>query len=179
MSLLGVPAMLHYCANVIWGNLQTPAYARSMLRVVAEAHNTGHDTIEDAVAARTARAALIGKEGRTSHQLLSEQALRTNIGGPTVMRGQLDHLADAISLDGLTLGVIPARALMPCPPPATFTVFDQQLVDIETASTLIQIAAPAEVAAHVHTFELMQTIALYEHQTHDLIIAERNKLPSP
>ncbi|MEU9210620.1 DUF5753 domain-containing protein [Streptomyces sp. NPDC048415] len=169
---------MHYCADVIWGNLQTPAYARAMLTVVADVHGGSHDTIEEAVSTRTARGALMGKDGRTSHLLLGEQALRTNIGGTDVMRGQLDYLADVMDRDGLTLGVVPARALMPCPPPTTFTVFDRMLVDIETASTLIQITDSGEIAVHVRTFELLKTVAVYGQAARNLILAERDRLPA-
>ena len=99
----------HYCQNIIWGNLQTPEYVRAILRLVVDFHGFPDD-IEAGVTARTARAELIGTDDRTYHVLLGQSALRSNIGGTAVMRGQLDRLLDSFDLPGLTLGVIPDRA---------------------------------------------------------------------
>ncbi|MFJ9041075.1 Scr1 family TA system antitoxin-like transcriptional regulator [Streptomyces sp. NPDC102406] len=162
----------HYCADVVWGNLQTQDYARAMLTLVAEDH--GHpDTIEDAVAARTARTALLGQDGRTSHLILGEQALRTNIGGTAVMRGQLDSLTEKLDQAGLTIGIIPARTLMVCVPSTSFTILDGVSVDVETVSASLTITDAEEITAYQRRFQLLHSMAVYGQAARDLIAAER------
>ncbi|MGW2082881.1 DUF5753 domain-containing protein [Streptomyces sp. NPDC001939] len=166
----------HYCADVIWGNLQTEGYARAMLTLVAHDHGR-HDTIEEAVAARTARTTLIGQEGRTTHLVLGEQALRTNIGGSTVMRDQLDVLTNKLDHQvGLTIGVIPARAPMVCVPSTSFTVLDRASVDVETVSASLVITDPDEIVSYQRRFQLLQSMAVYGQQARDIIAAERAAL---
>ncbi|MFD9905203.1 Scr1 family TA system antitoxin-like transcriptional regulator [Streptomyces sp. NPDC059063] len=58
----------HYCADIVCGNLQTPGYARAVLRRVIDFHEIPDD-IEAGVARRTARAQFIGQGGRTYHTL--------------------------------------------------------------------------------------------------------------
>lgn len=120
----------HYCPDVIWGNLQTPEYVRAMLTLVVEFLDTPKD-IEAGVQARTARADLFGKDGRTFHTLLGQQALRTNIGGSEVMRGQLRHLLNSFEILGVKLGVIPSRAPLHVYPGNSFGIFDGKRVEIE------------------------------------------------
>ncbi|MFB7469933.1 Scr1 family TA system antitoxin-like transcriptional regulator [Kitasatospora sp. NPDC056184] len=72
-----------------------------------------------------------GTGGRTYHVLLGEQALRTGIDGPAVMGPQLERLLDALSLPGLTLGVIPARARLTVHPGDGFGIFDGTRVEVE------------------------------------------------
>ncbi|MFI6881170.1 DUF5753 domain-containing protein [Streptomyces sp. NPDC050400] len=165
----------HYCSDVIWGNLQTEGYARAMLTLVADNHGR-HDTIEAAVAARTARTALIGQDGRTSHLILGEQALRTNIGGAAVMRGQLDFLTAMLDHQGLTIGIIPARAPMVCVPSTSFTILDSASVNVETVSASLMITAPDEISAYQERFQLLHSIAVYGQQARDLITAEQAAL---
>ncbi|WP_245974636.1 Scr1 family TA system antitoxin-like transcriptional regulator [Thermomonospora umbrina] len=45
---------------------------------------------------------------RRYNVLLGEQALYTDLGGPDVLRGQLDRLLAVVSLPRLSLGIIPA-----------------------------------------------------------------------
>ncbi|WP_380283006.1 DUF5753 domain-containing protein [Kitasatospora purpeofusca] len=119
-----------YSPDLVWGDLQTRAYAEEVLRLVVDLHDVPRD-IEAGAAERTARARYLGKDGRTYHVLLGEQALLTGIGGPDVMRPQLEHLLDALSLPGLTLGVIPARARLTVYPGDGFGIFDGTRVEVE------------------------------------------------
>ncbi len=119
-----------YSPDLVWGNLQIRAYAEEVLRLVVDLHDVPRD-IEAGAAERLARAQYIGKEGRTYHVLLGEQALLTGIGGPDVLRPQLEHLVDALSWPGLTLGVIPARARLAVYPGDGFGIFDGARVEVE------------------------------------------------
>ncbi|MFE3498949.1 DUF5753 domain-containing protein [Kitasatospora sp. NPDC059146] len=119
-----------YSPALVWGNLQTRAYAEEVLRLVVDLHGIPRD-IEAGAAERVARAQYFGVGGRTFHVLLGEQALRTGIGGPEVMRAQLEHLLEALALPGLALGIIPTRARLAVYPGDGFGIFDGTRVEVE------------------------------------------------
>ncbi|WP_328471751.1 DUF5753 domain-containing protein [Streptomyces sp. NBC_00448] len=157
-----------YSPDVVWGNLQTPAYAAAMLRLVVDFHEIPDD-IAAGVAARTARAAYIGRGGRTFHVLLGEQALLTNIGGAGVMREQLEHLAGATVLPGLTLGVIPARARRHIYPGDGFALFDDRRAEVEGFRGAETITDPARLAVFRKAFGLLRRSTVYGAEARDLI----------
>ncbi|MFF7991984.1 DUF5753 domain-containing protein [Kitasatospora xanthocidica] len=159
-----------YSPDIVWGNLQTPQYAEAMLRLVVDFHGIPDD-IQAGVAARTARAQFIGQEGRTYQVLLGEQALFTNIGGPEVMRGQLRRLTDALSLPGLTLGIIPARARLLVYPGDGFAIFDDRRVEVEGFRGGETITDPDRLAVFRKAFDRLQPSAVYGPAAHDLIEA--------
>lgn len=165
----------HYCPTLIWGNLQSTEYARAVFRRVVDFHEIPDD-VEAGVARRTARAQFIGQGGRTYHTLLGEQALRSNLGGTDVMRGQLAHLLKALDLPGLKLGVIPARAELALYPGHAFSIFDGQRVGVETYSAGLTITDKTEVSAYEKAFTLLERSAVYGRQVRDLIEAELRAL---
>ncbi|MCZ4514154.1 DUF5753 domain-containing protein [Streptomyces sp. ActVer] len=163
----------HYCANVVWGNLQTADYARAVFQRVVDFHGIPDD-VEVGVACRTARAQFIGQGGRTYRTLLGEQALRTNVGGTDVMQGQLTHLLEAVEMPGLKLGVIPARAELDLYPGHSFSIFDGIQVGVETFSAGLNITDKDEVAIYEKAFGLLEHSAVYGQEARDLIEAELN-----
>ena len=89
------------------GLLQTEAYARAMpgTQLMATA-----DEIEEMVAARLARQAILGRDRPpTFWVILDEGVLRRPVGGPKVMPEQLQHLADAARRPNIVLQIIPRR----------------------------------------------------------------------
>ncbi|MER6994543.1 DUF5753 domain-containing protein [Streptomyces sp. NPDC000410] len=161
----------HYCPILIWGNLQTTDYARAVFRHVVDFHGIPDD-VEAGVARRTARAQFIGQGGRTYHALLGEQALRSNLGGRDVMRGQLAHLLKALDLPGLKLGVIPARAELAVYPGHAFSIFDTAQVKVETYGSGLNITDQTEIAAYEKAFTLLERSAVYGDDARALIEAE-------
>ncbi|MFE9425812.1 DUF5753 domain-containing protein [Kitasatospora sp. NPDC006697] len=159
-----------YSPDIVWGNLQTPQYAEAMLRLVVDFHDIPDD-VQAGVAARTARAQFIGQEGRTYHVLLGHQALLTNIGGPEVMRAQLRRLAEALSLPGLRLGIIPARARLQVYPGDGFAIFDDRRVEVEGFRGGETITDPDRLALFRKAFDRLQLSAVYDEAARDLIEA--------
>lgn len=88
------------------GLLQIPAYRRSMI-VTNDPDMSGVD-IERRLELATRRQARI-KEGDAFEMdvLLSESVLRHQVGGPTVMAEQLDHLAEVGQLPNVSIRVVP------------------------------------------------------------------------
>ncbi|MFF2812411.1 DUF5753 domain-containing protein [Streptomyces sp. NPDC058000] len=168
----------HYCTNVIWGNLQTPDYVRAMLRLVADFHGTPDD-IEAGVQGRTARAGLIGKEGRTYHVVLAQEALRTNIGGCEVMRGQLARLLESCELPGLKLGITPDRAEQHVYPGHSFGIFDGKRVEVELYGGAPTHTDPEQVRVYEEAFSLLARSAVYGDAAKALIRLELAALEGP
>ncbi|MEV3855520.1 DUF5753 domain-containing protein [Streptomyces sp. NPDC050095] len=161
----------HYCPDVIWGNLQTPEYVRAMLTLVVDYLGTPRD-IEAGVQARTARAQLFGRDGRTYHTLLGEQALRSNIGGTDVMRNQVRRVLDSFDLPGVTLGLIPSRAQLQVFPGNSFGIFDGKRVEIELFGQSPTHTAEDQIQRYERAFTLLEHSAVYGEEAKAIVRAE-------
>ncbi|MEO3800559.1 helix-turn-helix transcriptional regulator [Nonomuraea sp. B1E8] len=159
-----------YNPNIIWGTLQTAEYAEALLRQLVDyLGNVPDDDIEAGVAARMERQQYLYRGDRRFTVILGEQALYTNIGGPSVMRGQLDRLLAVMSLPRLSLGIIPLRAAYEIWPGNMFVAFDDRLVMLETYSAELTVAEPHEVAMYSRAFGLLQRSAVHGEQARQLI----------
>ncbi|WP_327356169.1 DUF5753 domain-containing protein [Streptomyces sp. NBC_01304] len=161
----------HYCPDVIWGNLQTPEYVRAMLALVVDFLESPRD-IEAGVQARTARAELFGKDGRTYRTLLGEQALRSNIGGVEVMRGQLEHVLESFDIPGVTLGIIPSRAQLAVFPGNSFGIFDGQRVEVELFGSSPTYTDEAQIRRYETAFGLLEQSAVFGEDAKYIVQAE-------
>ena len=91
---------------VIPGLLQTDQYARAVLRTRI---GDTDDAIDAMVEARMARQAILGKDKPpTLWAALDEGVLHRPVGGPHVMREQLNRLAEAATLPNVVIQVVPA-----------------------------------------------------------------------
>ncbi|MEU5772455.1 DUF5753 domain-containing protein [Streptomyces venezuelae] len=167
----------HYCPDVIWGSLQTPEYVRAMLTLVADFLDTPRG-IEAGVEARTARAELFGKDGRTYKALLGEQALRCNIGGSSVMRGQLNRVLESFALPGVSLGIIPSRARLHVFPGNSFGIYDGQRVEVELFGEAPTLTDDAQVRIYEKAFGLLERSAVYGEEAKTLVGTELAALGS-
>lgn len=97
-----------YQCEVIPGILQTEDYIRAM-------HVTAHprvsdDAVNKQVEVRLERQAILERPDTALNFILSESALRRNIGDATIMRRQLIHLAEAAERPNVELQVLPFAA---------------------------------------------------------------------
>jgi transcriptional regulator with XRE-family HTH domain len=92
--------------QLIHGLLQTPDYARA---VFTSWHSNRPDQIDSLVEVRTERQKVLDREGTPLDYwaILDEGTLRRPVGGPEVMRDQLNHLIEASALPNVTLQVLP------------------------------------------------------------------------
>jgi transcriptional regulator with XRE-family HTH domain len=99
-----------YEVNLVPGLLQTEDYARS---VISAGNLTGSlEDVERRVALRMARQPML-LSGRNPPQLwavLDEAVLHRTVGGPGLMRLQLDHLVEVASRPNVAVQVIPYSA---------------------------------------------------------------------
>jgi len=92
--------------TVLPGLLQTPDYARAVLKIWDPA--ASKEWLERTVAVRIARQErLAGEDALELCAVLGEGALRAVVGGPEIMRAQLRHLLDCAALPTVELRIVP------------------------------------------------------------------------
>lgn len=95
---------------VVPGLLQTRRYARALIEAGHALHDPGMRP-DNAVATRMERQKpLEGPDPMLLHVLIDEVAIHREIGGPEVLREQLEHLLDVVERPNITLQVIPYMA---------------------------------------------------------------------
>jgi transcriptional regulator with XRE-family HTH domain len=95
----------NYAGMFIPGLLQTEDYARAVIRGIV--HEVTEEWVEDRVRTRLERQALLTKERPLEFwAVIDESALHRAVGGPAVMRGQLEHLLDAAKALNITIQVL-------------------------------------------------------------------------
>lgn len=102
-------ALLNYQPLVIPGLLQTPEYARALIR--ATGHELSDGQIDALVASRMARQGLLTRfEPLKLHAIIEQSVLERPFGEPGVLVRQIRHLADAAERPNITLQVVPTEA---------------------------------------------------------------------
>ena len=101
--------------------------------------------------------------------VLEEQTLRTRIGGPDVMIGQLDRMLAVMSLPRVSVGIIPATGLRHCIAQGSFWMFDETMVQVETTSAGLEITQPREILLYGRAFALLQKSAVYGKPARELV----------
>ncbi len=92
---------------IIHGLLQTEDYARAMH--VTTHHLVAPSAVDNRVAARMQRQQrLNGPDPLRLHAVISEAALRLEVGGPALMIAQLERLLAGAEADNITIQVLPA-----------------------------------------------------------------------
>ncbi|WP_327354694.1 helix-turn-helix domain-containing protein [Streptomyces sp. NBC_01304] len=106
-----------YQAQLVYGLLQTEAYARAVLGV------RGEDDLDTKVAARLERQRILEREEPPLiWVVLSEAVLHQEIGGPEVMRNQLAHLLGTRQREWVRLQVLPFEVGEHAGLPGTFNL---------------------------------------------------------
>ncbi|GAB3206093.1 helix-turn-helix transcriptional regulator [Marinactinospora endophytica] len=103
-------SLREYQMSLVPGLLQTEAYMRAILSTAPVTDSD--DGIERKVKVRLARQARVTAADNplSLWMILDEAVIRRLVGGPSVMRGQLDHLVDLAGLRTVTLQVLPFSA---------------------------------------------------------------------
>ncbi|MFJ8753288.1 helix-turn-helix domain-containing protein [Streptomyces sp. NPDC102441] len=153
----------------IWGTIQTVEYAEDIFQQVSSYYETPAD-MDAAVAKRLERQSYLYKGDRIFNVLLGEQALYSNHGGPEAMRGQLDRLMAVMALPRLSLGIVPRSTRLALWIGHAFSMFDDQLVMVETYSAEMSVTQPREIELYRKAFELHRQSAVYGQAARDLIL---------
>ncbi|MFI7322096.1 Scr1 family TA system antitoxin-like transcriptional regulator [Streptomyces venezuelae] len=104
--------------------------------------------------------------------LLGGQALRCNIGGSDVMRGQLRRVLDSFTLPGVTLGIVPSRARLHVFPGNSFGIFDGKRVEVELFGESPTLTDPEQIRLYEKAFRLLERSAVHGEEAKALVRAE-------
>ncbi|QKW52413.1 helix-turn-helix domain-containing protein [Streptomyces buecherae] len=167
-------AIRSFQSQVVPGLLQTEEYARGTLAPWRP------DNLDDLVAARLTRQALFDRdEPPHTWFILDEQVLRRRIGGPTVMRDQLERLLSAGRHPRCVIQVIPEAVAAHPGLSSAFTMlsFDQgeekkpphDVLHVDGFSRGRTALDPAEVNEGARAYDLLRSYALSPEESSDRI----------
>jgi transcriptional regulator with XRE-family HTH domain len=138
---------------VIPGILQTEAYMRVLTGGVERRVADG------VIAARLERQRLLGQPGHRWTQILTAGALLWCAGSASTMVDQIDRIIEVSRLDGVSIGVIPARRPITVFPLHGFDLYDERAVIVGTLATTAIITEPADVRLHIDMLESLTQAA--------------------
>jgi transcriptional regulator with XRE-family HTH domain len=147
-------------ATVIPGLLQTAGYARYRFAQGIALFKAPND-VNEAVAARIQRQAILYRPDKRFHFVLTEAALRYRLCPPEVMLGQLDRLVSFAALPNVRLGIIDFQTAYAVAPWHGFWILDNDRVMVETYSAELNLAQPQEVELYGGVFESLAAVASY------------------
>ncbi|MFE0176459.1 helix-turn-helix domain-containing protein [Streptomyces sp. NPDC059002] len=183
VSLEGAASLIRsYEPHFVPGLLQTEEYARGVMRSGAIGQTRPAD-IERYVALRMERQSLLTREDAPRlWVVMDETALRRPVGGPDVMREQLDRLLEATELPHVTLQVAPFAS---GPHPGTygpFVLFRFAMAELpdmvysEYLTGAVYLDARTEVATHLEVMDRMAAQAATAQRTKDILRDVRKEL---
>jgi hypothetical protein len=167
-----VATSLRWCEHaLVPGLLQTPGYARAVLETRP---NTSGDEIEDLVAARLARQAILEREDPPLLWVVIDEAvLHRPVGTTKVMHDQLMYLAEMSGRPNITIQVVPYTAGAHSGLLGAFIIaeFDDApgSVYLESPADGQTAEEPALVAKLALTFDTLRSEALPRAASRDMI----------
>ncbi|WP_344294222.1 helix-turn-helix transcriptional regulator [Streptomyces synnematoformans] len=169
-----------YEPHYVPGLLQTPDYARTLFRIGFP--NESEEAIERRVTLRTTRADLLTTpKAPAMWAVLEESVLRRPVGGPGVMRAQIDRLIDAIDLPNVKVQIMPFSA---GPHPGAFGPFHYfrfgftELPDIvytENLTGAVYVDQADDVVGYLETLDRMAVQADPVDRTRSLLVKMRKE----
>jgi hypothetical protein len=154
-----------YQPSIVPGILQTRDYAAALATHVLRA---GKPELNDAVDARIARASrLTDPDPLLAHAVISESALRLQIGDPHVMAGQYQRLRDLAELPNVTIQILPHTQPVGAAFPAPFVLLDYRrpvgnpgIAYIEHLTRTVFMDDPDEIADYRTAWDRVSAAAL-------------------
>lgn len=148
-----------YETLLVPGLFATPAYSAAIVRFWSGFLGLADD-VDAAVTARLSRQRVLYDSEKRFSVVLEEQVLHTRVGAADVMATQLRRLLAAMSLPGVSLGIIPASARRHGLTQGGFWMFDDARVRVETVAADLTITSPGEIALYARAFELLTRSAV-------------------
>ncbi|WP_181718992.1 helix-turn-helix domain-containing protein [Nocardia gipuzkoensis] len=170
-----------YQPSLVHGLLQTPDYARALIRVGKPTESAAeHDR---RVELRTKRQTMITRKYQplALDVVLHESVLRSAVGGPKVMAPQLHHLAEVGKLPNVTVRILPFMAGAPVGDPVgQFAIleFDKNLkgvavsppvIYLETFTGCMYLEKPDDVQRYDRVHDSLRRAALDEADSRSLL----------
>jgi transcriptional regulator with XRE-family HTH domain len=157
-------SMRTYQQQLIPGLVQTEDYARAVIR--ATRPDDDDAAIDRRVAVRLDRqSALADDHPMNLWAVIDESAIRRVVGGPEVMRAQLDRLAEVAERPGIQLQVLPFATGAHAAMAASFVILgfqapDPDVVYIDTGTSALFVEESPDVDAYRLMFDHLRASAL-------------------
>lgn len=155
-----------YLPGFFSGILQTPEYARAI-------HENGiprlaDELIDERVQVRLSRQAILTRKDPPApnvRSIVDEAVLRRLIGGPAVMRAQLEHIAQVATLPNVTVQILSFAAGAHPALSSTFSILDfpapvPTVVYSEGLVGQFYLEARQDIDRYEHVFEYLRSVAL-------------------
>ncbi|MFI7008397.1 helix-turn-helix domain-containing protein [Streptomyces sp. NPDC050145] len=156
----GAKTLRTYEPQYVTGLLQTADYARAVLR--GGLPNGSEEDLDRRVELRLRRQSLLEKpDAPTLWVVMEEAVLHRVVGGPDVMREQIDWLLEASELAHISLDIVPFAAgahVGACAPFTYFRFEEPELPDIvysELLSASVYLDQRVDVVAHLEAHSRM------------------------
>jgi transcriptional regulator with XRE-family HTH domain len=167
-------AVRSYEVSVVPGLLQTPGYARAVLREMFARHTT--EQIERLVDLRIERQRRFDDDPPIElWAVLDEAVVRRPVGGNSVMRDQLEHLVAATDRPGVTVQVLPFGCGAHAGHGGPFSILefpnrsDSEVAYVESVVGIIYLEKDKDVRARAEAFDRLRAAALAPGASADLI----------
>jgi transcriptional regulator with XRE-family HTH domain len=163
---------------VVPGLLQTAEYAR---RVFATHHPPyPEEDLSAAVAARLNRQQLMFERGRRFDFLITEAALRWRPGPTRVQLAQWDRIASIVSLDNVSVGLIPYDQEAVTVTSHSFVIYDgheddhHSFVTMEMVHATVTVNDPDDVQIYDDRWSSLRQMAIFDNDASDYLAALAN-----
>ncbi len=161
-------------AEAVQGLFQTPDYARAILREV-QSRDTD-EQVERLVDLRMKRQDALDRNPPLDVWLILDEAvIRRTIGGPAVMRGQLERLTEASKMPNVTLQVLPFASGSHAGLRGSFSILefperaDADVAYVESVAGIIYLEKDREVRICAEAFDRLRAAALSPGDSAELI----------
>jgi len=172
-----------YEIQFVPGLLQTADYARAVARLTP-GNERAEDEVEKVVALRTRRQRALDREPPLKlWAIIEESVLHRPIGGPEVLRDQLDALREAVNRPNITLQIIPLDSTGHAAAGGAFSLlrFPQRdlpdIVYLEHLTSALYLDKRDDVETYTHALDYLSTTSPPPDQTATLLTTLRNQLP--
>jgi transcriptional regulator with XRE-family HTH domain len=170
----GAASIRNFEPVVVPGLLQTADYAREIFR--NGPIELDPEEVERLLEVRVARQQVLGREDRPRlWAVIDEAVIHRVVGGVSVMRGQLRHLAECARQGKTTIQVVPYRAGAHAGAIGAFVVLDfPQVTDpavvyVETLAGDIYLEEGSDVARYTIAFDRLVAAALHPDDSMQMI----------
>jgi hypothetical protein len=162
-----------YDSTIVPGLLQTASYARALHQAAVPSFT--NEVIEQRVAERRTRQQLL-----LQHQpprfwtVIDEAVLHRVVGGPVVMRAQLERIVEVAKMPNVTIQVVPYAVGAHPALDSTFTILDfasslNSVVYVEGLVGWIYLERPEDLGRYYRVFDRLCAMALSPQDTRDMV----------
>ncbi len=166
-------SLRYYQSSAVPGLLQTPEYARAMHKIAVPELTSAR--IDRMIEVRLKRQELLVRDPPLRvWAVLDEAVLHRRVGGVSVMKDQLERLAELSALPQVTIQVIPFSAGAHPAMESTFNILDfrdptPSVVYVEGLAGFMYLEKPQDISRYQAVFERLCDLSLAPQESAELI----------